>query len=101
MSAGTLISLEQYLNTSYSPDVEFRDGELVERNVGEKAHSFLQLALGAYLHRRRKRWGIEIYTELRVKVRERWYPIPDVCVYATPGFEGRYPSVPPLLWIEI
>ena len=38
---------------------------------------------------------------LRVKVRENWYPIPDVCVYSLPDFEGRYPSQPPLLWIEI
>jgi Uma2 family endonuclease len=73
---------------------------LVERNVGEKAHAFLQLALGAYLHRRRKQWNIRVYTELRVKVREAWYPLPDVCVYET-DFEGHYPSIPPLLWVEI
>ena len=100
MSVGTLISVEEYLNTSYSPDKEYRDGVLVERNVGDKAHSWLQLALGAYFYRRRKQWNIFIYTELRVKVREKWYPLPDVCVYQ-PDFEGRYPSRPPLLWIEI
>ena len=44
MSAATLLSLEEYLNTSYSPDREYRDGVLVERNVGEKAHALLQLA---------------------------------------------------------
>ena len=31
MSAGTLISLEAYLDTSYSPDVEYRDGMLGRR----------------------------------------------------------------------
>jgi Uma2 family endonuclease len=101
MSVGTLISLEEYLNTSYSPDREYRDGVLVERNVGDKAHSFLQLALGAYLHRRRKQWDIKVYTELRVRVRERWYPLPDVCVYHPDFGDQRYPSTPPLLWIEI
>ena len=101
MSAGTLISLEEYLNTSYSPDMEFRDGVLGERNLGEKAHALLQTALAAYLHRRRKQWEIWVYTELRVRVRNKWYPIPDVCIYPTPKFEGRYPSEPPLLWIEI
>jgi Uma2 family endonuclease len=79
----------------------YRDGVLVERNVGDKAHSFLQAALTAYLHRRRKHWNIKVYTELRVRVREKWYPLPDVCVYH-PDFDGeRYPSTPPLLWIEI
>jgi hypothetical protein len=46
MSAGALISLEEYLNTSYSPDMEYRDSVLVERNVGEKAHARLQVLLG-------------------------------------------------------
>ena len=69
--------------------------------MGEKAHARLQLRFGAYINRRRKQWNIEVYTELWVKVREKWYPIPDVCVYSLPDFEGRYPSRPPLLWVEI
>jgi Uma2 family endonuclease len=101
MSVGTLLSVEEYLNTSYSPDMEYRDGVLVERNVGDEAHSLLQLALGTYLHQHRKQWNIKAYTELRIKVREKWFPIPDLCVYPRPGFKGRYPDFPPLLWIEI
>ena len=42
MSAGTLISVEEYLNTSYDPDVEYVDGVLVERNVGHEQHSNVQ-----------------------------------------------------------
>ena len=30
-----LLSVEEYLNTTYDPDVEFVDGVLVERNVGD------------------------------------------------------------------
>ncbi|HEV2687969.1 MAG TPA: Uma2 family endonuclease [Bryobacteraceae bacterium] len=101
MGVETLVPVEEYLNTSYSPDKEYRDGELVERNVGENAHAELQALLAAYLIRRKKQWKIRVYTELRVRVREKWYPIPDVCIYPEPGFEGRYPSQPPLLWIEI
>jgi Uma2 family endonuclease len=101
MGAGTLISLDEYLHTSYSPDKEYRDGVLVERNVGDKTHALLQLALGAYMRRRRKQWNIQIYTELRVKVRERWYLLPDVCVYQPDFDDERYPERPPLLWVEI
>ena len=101
VKAATLISLEEYLDRSYSPDCEFRDGELVERNVGEAAHASLQALLGAYLHGRRKSWKIYSYASLRVKVREKRYAIPDVCIYPAPKFEGRYPDRPPLLWIEI
>jgi Uma2 family endonuclease len=101
MGATTLVSLEDYLKSSYSPDREYRDGVLVERNVGTKKHSRLQVKLTKYVADREKQWNVEVYTELRVKVRETWYPIPDVCIYSTPDPEERYPSTPPLLWIEI
>jgi Uma2 family endonuclease len=101
MSVETLLSVEDYLNTSYSPDMEYRDGVLVERNVGEEAHAWLQGLLIIYIGARRKEWRVRMYPELRVKVRERWFPIPDVCIYPEPKFEGRYPIQPPLHWIEI
>ena len=101
MSAGTLISLEEYLHTSYSPEREYRDGVLVERNVGDNAHAKLMGLLTTYMNRRRKAWKILAYLELRVKMRENWYPVPDVCVYPEPIPTERYPSQPPLLWIEI
>jgi len=101
MGAQTLISLEEYLTTSYSPDREYRDGVVMERNLGKKAHARLQLKLGSYFNRRRKEWQIEAFTELRIRVRKDWYPIPDVCVYALPVPEEEVPSRPPFLWIEI
>lgn len=101
MGAQTLISLEEYLNTSYSPDREYRDGVVLERNVGTRRHAFLQTALGAYFHRRRREWRIEAFTEWRIRVRKDWCPIPDICVYEEPVPEEEVPSRPPLLWIEI
>jgi Uma2 family endonuclease len=101
MSAAVLVSLEEYLNTSYSPDREYLDGELVERNVGNRSHSILQGMLTHYLVARRKRWRIEVYPELRIRVRKGWYAIPDVCVYQLPAPEEDVPERPPLLWIEI
>lgn len=101
MDVQTLVPIEEYLNTSYSSDREYKDGVLVERSLPTQAHSWLQTQLGSYLNRRRKQWNIRAYTGLTIKVRENWYPIPDVCVYTLPESEERYPSVPPLLWIEI
>jgi len=101
MGAQTLISLEEYLTTSYSPDREYRDGVVLERNVGTRSHSFLQTALGAYFHRRRREWRIEAFTELRIRIRKDWYPIPDVCVYQEPVPKEEALSRPPVLWIEI
>ena len=101
MSVETLLSVEEYLNTSYSPDKEYRDGVLVERNVGDESHAALQALLTIFIGNRRKEWKIFVYTELRIRVRESWFPLPDVCVYARPRPEERYPSTPPLLWVEI
>jgi hypothetical protein len=42
MSTATAVSLKEYLNTSYRPDCDYLDGELLERNVGEVDHSRLQ-----------------------------------------------------------
>jgi Uma2 family endonuclease len=101
MGAQTLISLEEYLNTSYSPDREYRDGVLMERNVGTRGHSLLQTRLASYFNHRRNQWKIEVFTELRIRIRKDWYPIPDLCVYMLPGPEEEVPTRPPLLWIEI
>ena len=53
MTSRTLISVEEYLRTSYRPDCDFVDGEVLERNVGETDHSWLQTMLSAYLVARR------------------------------------------------
>jgi hypothetical protein len=54
MSVPTLVPIEEYLDTSYSPDREYRDGVLVERNVGSEPHSWLQAQLARYFNNRRK-----------------------------------------------
>ncbi len=96
-----LTPLEEYLRTSYSPDREYRDGELVERNVGDWAHSTLQGLLMIYMGVRQAQWNVLVRPELRIKVHEDWYPIPDICVYSQPAPKEPYPERPPLLWIEI
>jgi hypothetical protein len=36
MAAATLVSVKEYLSTSYSPDREYLDGRIVERNLGRE-----------------------------------------------------------------
>jgi Uma2 family endonuclease len=96
-----VLSVEAYLRTAYSPDREYRDGTLVERNVGERMHALLLGRLGTYVHTRRKQWDVEVYMSLRVRVRDGWYAVPDLCIYRQPAPTERFPSRPPLLWIEV
>src|SRR5438309_3327820 len=78
MDVETLISVEEYLSTSYDPDVEYVDGVLVERNVGDWLHSLIQSNI--IFHFRRKYPGIYIVPELRSQTRSTRYRLPDVCV---------------------
>src|ERR1051326_7389387 len=75
-----LVSVEEYLTTSYEPDCDYVDGELVERNVGEFDHANLQSAIVSYLRQRYRRLGFLPVVELRVQTRSTRFRIPDVCV---------------------
>ena len=73
-----LVSLEEYLNTTYDPDVEYVDGVLVERNVGDYLHALIQSNVLFAL--RRKYPHLKVVAELRSSVTGTRYRLPDVCV---------------------
>jgi|SRR5579862_4453573 len=100
MASRTLISVEEYLRTSYSPDCDYVDGEVLERNVGEWDHGDLQLAIGSYLRARQKKFGIRVVVEQRVQVTPGRFRVPDVCVVlGDPGEQVL--RKPPFICIEI
>src|SRR5580698_5691203 len=75
-----LISVEEYLNTTYRPDVDFVDGEIEERNLGEFDHADLQSELNAVLRSHQKDWNVRVVVETRVRVSATRIHIPDVCI---------------------
>ena len=101
MSTAALVSVEEYLDTSYRPDCEYLEGELLERNVGEWDHSQLQGLLITYLSSRKKQWGIRVGPEQRVQVKARRFRVPDITVVTRPPADGRIIKEPPFLCIEI
>jgi Uma2 family endonuclease len=98
MAVGTLISVEEYLNTSYDPDMEYVDGVLVETNVGDQTHSQVQSNLVYFL--RLKYPKVKVLPEVRSKTRETRYRLPDVAVILKRQ-EGRFVTEPPFIAIEI
>jgi hypothetical protein len=68
-TTAAIVPLTEYLSSSYRPDREYVDGELVERNVGEFDHANLQGLLIAYLSSRKSEWGIVVLPEQRVQVK--------------------------------
>ena len=95
------VSVEEYLASSYRPDCDYVDGEVQERNLGEKEHAALQAALIVLFAQNRKAWGIEVYPELRVQVNARNYRVPDVTVTRAGLQWERILRTPALLFIEI
>jgi Uma2 family endonuclease len=100
MPTGTLISVEEYLARSYHPDCDYVDGQVEERNLGERDHSNLQMIVSAYLFARRKQWGIQVYPEQRVQVKPNRLRVPDICVVLGATQEQIF-TKPPFLCIEI
>jgi Uma2 family endonuclease len=74
------ITLDEYMSTSYSPDCEYIDGLVVERNVGQGKHAYTQgkvyLSLSGQVLSRK----LIVLPEQRVRVSGTRVRIPDVCV---------------------
>jgi Uma2 family endonuclease len=100
MATLVALPLEEYLRTSYDPDMEYVDGRLVERNVGEKFHSRLQSLLIILLGNREQERRYRIFTELRIRISASRYRIPDVCIFALPYLDASILERPDLA-IEI
>lgn len=97
----TLIPVSEYLATMYHPDCDYVDGEVVERNLGEREHAALQGILQAIFHNNRRAWEVVTFPELRVQVAATRFRIPDVCVLRTSDPRESIVRQPPLLCIEI
>ena len=96
-----LISVEEYLHMTYRPDCDYIDGVVVERNLGQYSHSTLQMLTLMTLQERAEQWGILVRPELRVKIRNGKYRVPDVVVLSKDAPRPPVIEQPPLLCIEI
>jgi Uma2 family endonuclease len=101
MAAATQISVTEYLNTTYRPDRDYVDGEVLERNLGEYEHSRPQGIIYAYLFNREKEWKIRVVPEQRVQVKPTRFRIPDVSVVLEGSPVESIFRQPPFLCIEI
>ncbi len=93
--------MSEYLSTSYRPDCDYVDGEIVERNLGEKDHSRPQARLTIFLGAREAEWGIIVLPEQRVQVSPTRFRVPDVCALLADAPDEQIITHPPFLCIEI
>jgi hypothetical protein len=78
MATSTRLSLLEYLKTSYHPDREYVDGELLERNVGKWEHARLQALLASWFQSQEKSWSVKVAVEQKVQVPPSRVRIPEV-----------------------
>ena len=95
------VSVEEYLSTGYEPDCEYEDGVVVERNLGEFEHSFLQVILGTIFTNNMDSWGVFGLTEQRVQIAPNHYLVPDLCVLQVGSQVESILTRPPLIAVEI
>jgi Uma2 family endonuclease len=91
-------SIDDYLETDYSPDREFVDGAVVERHVGERPHS--RVLGNVVFSLRNCDPRLFVWPEQRVRTIPNRCRVPDVCVTTQDPFTDVF-ETPPLICIEI
>ena len=96
MATKAFITPEQYLATQFEREPELVRGEIAERTLPNLIHGRTQQRLAVHLD------GVGYCcTEVRMRLAEDLYRIPDVAVFGGGGPEKTVPASPPLLVVEI
>ncbi len=101
MATTTAISVEEYLNSSYEPDMEYVDGQLEERNVGEIEHSDVIAAIMEWFLQHAKEWQIRVRPDVRTQVGPARFRVPDIVLSARSSKDKRIVREAPLVVIEV
>jgi Uma2 family endonuclease len=95
------VSVQEYLRADYEPDLDYVDGRLEDRNVGEHDHGYLQILLGTIFTNNRHKWGVHTVTDVRVQVTPTRFRVPDVSVLRAADPRSPIIRQPPFIAIEI
>jgi Uma2 family endonuclease len=95
------VPVSEYLHSSYSPDCDYVEGELQERNVGELDHAEVQTALAHWFRSHDKEWNIRAFTELRMRISPTRFRIADVCLISRTEPADQVLQRPPIAVIEV
>jgi Uma2 family endonuclease len=97
-----LVSVDEYLNTSYEQDVEFVDGRLVEKGMPTIFHQLLSAILLRWFFQYEQEFRIKAVADVRTQIIERArYRLPDVMVFTKPVRLGKVFTAVPNVVIEI
>ncbi|MES2391773.1 MAG: Uma2 family endonuclease [Acidobacteriota bacterium] len=100
-TAPPLLSIEEYLRTSYHPDADYIDGEIEERNVGEYEHGKIQGWIFQIFNLNAKAWKTDVIIEQRIKLGSNRVRVCDVAILRADAPRERVITTPPLICIEV
>lgn len=96
------VPVDEYLTSSYHPDMEYVDGVLVERGMPTIFHGLLQVILTAYFRQFERQHRYKVLAKARTQIIERArYRIPDILLCSMPIPKARIVNVTPLAVVEI
>ena len=95
------VPVEEYLATEYDPDCDYVDGELLERNFGERDHGELQGHIYAHFVNLRMQLRVYPFIEQRVQVSRTRYRVPDICLVLGARPNEQIFTQPPFVAIEV
>ena len=90
----TLVGVEEYLHTDYSPDCDYVDGVIEDRNVGQKDHAITQRRILFFLAALEAQIGIFVLQEQRVRLGSTRFRVPDICVMLGEPDEQVFTTAP-------
>jgi Uma2 family endonuclease len=97
----TQITAEQYLHMTFEHDAEFVHGEIVERSMPDYIHARLQFLILLRLGSLIERYPVYPAPELRLRIAQDVFRIPDISVFVGEKPTERVPDTPPAIAIEI
>jgi len=102
MATTELVSVEEYLHTSFEYDAEYVEGRIVPRSMPQKPHSKMQRSLISMLCTAGEPLGYEVWQEQRIRTQHApaRYRVPDLCVTQGEPSEDVF-TEPPFLCVEI
>lgn len=100
-AVSSYVSVGEYLGSVYRPDVDYVDGVLEARNVGEFDHARLQKALLLLLAGQERLGEFLVWPELRVQVAPTRFRVPDLCLLRANQKVADIVREAPIVCVEI
>ena len=95
------ISLDEYLDTSFRPDMELVQGELKGKGMVSPLHGRVQFLIGHWFELHVQNWNLIASMEARTQVSGNSVRLPDVVLFHAGPIPPRAFTHPPLVAIEV